>query len=88
MAQQMENALKQLRCQRLRITPHAFRHCGASEDRVVNARNLKEAQKHGGWKSFTSVRRDEKHARLSLVMELLKQGLALEHDLERLWRRL
>ena len=88
---EMENALKQLRCQQLQITPYALRHGGASEDRAVNARSQEEWQKRGGWKSFNSVRRYEKHARLSLDMskiprELLQQGPALERDLERLWK--
>ena len=75
----MENALKQLHCQQLQITPFALRHGGASEDRAVNASSLEEVQKCAGWKSFNRVRRNEKHARLSLVMsvippELLRQG--------------
>ena len=90
---EMENALKQLRCQQLQITPYALRHGGASDDCAVNARGLEEVQKRRGWKSFHSVRRYEKHARLSLVVtkippELLWQGPALECDLERLWKRL
>ena len=86
-------ALKQLRCQQLQITPNALRHGSAREDPAVNARRLEEVQKREAWKSFASVRRYEKHARLSLIVskippELLGQGLALERDLERLWRRL
>ena len=82
-----------LRCQQLQITPCALRHGGASEDRAVNARSLEEVQKRGGWKSFNSVRRSEKHACLSQIMstippELLRQGPALERDLDRLWKRL
>ena len=87
-----QNALKPLRCQQLQITPYAFRHGGASDDRAVNARSLQDVQKRGGWKSFNSVRRYEKHARWFLVMskippELLQQVPALERDLERLWKR-
>ena len=51
-SQTMEDALKQLRCQRLKISPHALRHGGASEDRAVNARSLEEVQKRGGCESF------------------------------------
>ena len=61
---EMENALKQLRCQQLQITPYVLQHGGASEECAVNARSL-EVQKRGGWKSFNSVRRYEKHARFS-----------------------
>ena len=89
----MESALKQLRCQQLQITPQPLQHGGASEDRAVNAGSLEEVQKRGGWKSFNSVRRYEKHARFSLVVskfppELLRQGPVLELDLERFWKRL
>ena len=38
--QNMEDALKQLRCQQLQITPYTLRHGGASEDRA--ARSLEE----------------------------------------------
>ena len=42
----------------------------------------KEVQNCGGWKSFNSVRRSEKHARLSLVMSKIPPEL-LRH-----WKRL
>ena len=79
------------------VSDHESRHMpfdtgGSSEDRAVNARSLEEVYKRGGWKSFTSVRRHEKHARLSLLMakipiRLLQQGPALENDLGRLWTK-
>ena len=72
---EMENALKQLRCQQLQIMPCALRHGGASEDRAVNDRSLEEVQNCGGWKSFNRVRRNEKHARLSLVMSKIPPEL-------------
>ena len=46
-AQKMEDALKQLHCQRLKIIPCALRHGGASEDRAVHVRSLEEVQKRG-----------------------------------------
>ena len=72
--QNTEDALKQLRCQQLQITPYTLRHGGASEDRAVSAKSLEEVQKRGRWKSFTSVRRYEKLARLSLVMSKCRQS--------------
>ena len=74
--QNTEDALKQLRCQQLQITPYTLRHGGASEDRAVSARSLEEVQKRGRWKSFTSVRRYEKLARLSLVMSKCRQSFS------------
>ena len=61
-----------------------LRHGGASEDRAVKLQK-EEMQKCGGWKRFNSVRRYEKHTRLSLVMskippELLPQANATWND--------
>ena len=53
----------------MQITPYTLRHGGANEDCAVIARSLEEVQKRGGWKSFNSVRRCEKHARMSLVIQ-------------------
>ena len=43
-AQKMEDALKQLRCHRLNITPYALQHGGATEDRAVNAEARKRCR--------------------------------------------
>ena len=48
----------------LRPTLYGLRHAGASHDRSVRARGLPEVQSRGGWRSFSSVRRYEKHRRL------------------------
>ena len=84
----MEDVLKQLRCQRMKITPYAS-DTKVQAKTAIHARSLEEVQKRGGWRSFATVRRYEKHTRLSLVMskilpELLQQGPALERDVERL----
>ena len=44
---EMENALKQLRCQQLQNHAISLRHGGASEDRDVNARSLEELDGRG-----------------------------------------
>ena len=45
-------------------SPYTLRHTGASVDRALRCRTLLEVQQRGGWKSFSSVRRYDKHGRL------------------------
>jgi len=47
------------------LTPYQARHSGASADRAENTRTLDEVRKRGGWKSFKSLARYEKSARLA-----------------------
>lgn len=48
---------------KLRISPHCFRHGGASTDYVLKVRDLSDVQRHGRWLSTTSVRRYKKTGR-------------------------
>jgi len=56
----------------LRPSAYQFRHGGASHDRLVEARPLAEVQHRGGWKAFSSVRRYEKHGRVSMELQKLQ----------------
>jgi len=55
-------------------TLYSMRHGGASHDRMINRRPLDEVRKRGRWQTARSVRRYEKHGRLSLHVQLLGQG--------------
>ena len=55
--------------------PYQMRHGGASHDRLVEARPMLELQARGGWKSFASVRRYDKHGIVG--MELMKLAAAV-----------
>jgi integrase len=57
------------------ISLYGLRHGGASHDRSMRSRDLKEVQQRGGWRSFTSVRRYEKHGRLGLEWAKLPAGV-------------
>ena len=66
----------------LRVTPHCFRHGGASHDRAVRARTLPEIQRRGMWASPNSVRRYDKHGRIGLQwMQLAEQDRLLIEEL-------
>ena len=60
------------------ISLYGLRHGGASHDRSMRSRDLKEVQQRGGWRSFTSVRRYEKHGRLGLEWAKLPDGVKLQ----------
>ncbi|CAK0891989.1 unnamed protein product [Prorocentrum cordatum] len=47
---------------------YALLHGGASHDRLVRARSLVEVQQRGHWRSFRSVVRYDKHARVSFQL--------------------
>ena len=60
---------------KLRVTPHLFRHGGASTDRFENSLSLEEIMKRGQWKALSSVMRYEKHARLLKVLNSVTPAL-------------
>jgi integrase len=73
----------------LKVTPYSLRHGGASEDVSSRSRALLDVQKRGGWRSFQSVRRYEKHARLASMMrripaQLREEAQRRERELARL----
>jgi len=82
-------SLSALMLSHLRLSPYCLRHGGASEDRASSSRPLLEVQKRGGWRTFESVRRYEKHARHGLLLHrvppaLLREAAAREPELSRL----
>ncbi len=67
----------------LRPCLYQCRHGGASHDRLVGARPLLEVQQRGGWGSFQSVQRYEKHGRVGMEMQKLpidKRNRLLEQE--------
>jgi integrase len=68
----MQQAARALDLKPLAPCPYQCRHGGASHDRLVDARPLAEVQHRGGWKRFQSVRRYEKHGRVSLELQKLR----------------
>ena len=65
------DAVKALKLQRLRSTPHCCRHGGASTDFSLKTRSLAEVQRRGRWKAQSSVRRYEKAGRLQRQVSFL-----------------
>ena len=57
--------------QKLKVTPHLFRHGGPSTDVFEKLISLDEVRKRGHWHSLLSVKRYEKHARLLKVLNVL-----------------
>ena len=55
----------------LHVTPHCFRHGGATHDQATGARSLAEIQARGFWRAASSVRRYSKHGRLALQLQTL-----------------
>jgi integrase len=51
---------------------YRLRHGGASHDAAEKVRTLEEIQKRGGWRSFSSVARYSKPARLNAQINALK----------------
>ena len=62
-------ACRRLGLEHLHLTPYCLRHGGASEDRASNSRPMLEVMKRGGWKTYSSLARYEKHARLGLMLQ-------------------
>ena len=52
---------------------YRVRHSGASHDFVTKSRTLEEVRRRGRWRSFQSLRRYEKGARCSELMERLSE---------------
>jgi integrase len=50
---------------------YRLRHGGASHDAAEKVRSLEEIQKRGGWRSFSSVARYSKPARLNAQINAL-----------------
>lgn len=68
------------------VSPHMFRHGGASEAVHRQRRSLKEVQVRGRWKAFSSVRRYQKSGRLlhvtqRLTAQMMQDGFAAERSL-------
>ena len=55
----------------LHATLYGLRHGGASHDRSEGARPLAEVQQRGGWRTFSSVTRYEKHGRLGRQLQAI-----------------
>eukprot|EP00971_Amphidinium_carterae_P351976 6492371-Amphidinium_carterae.2 len=72
---QFKQAQVALALQRLRLTPHCARHGGASTDYILQVRDLRSVQRHGRWKSQSSVRRYEKTGRLLRQLQFMPQAL-------------
>ena len=64
-------ACRRLDLRRLALCPYMARRGGASHDRAVRARGLRDIQGRGNWRSFRSVQRYEKHGRLGIVVQSL-----------------
>ena len=57
------------------VVPYQMRHSGPSIDRANKTCSLMECQKRGRWKSWQSVTRYEKSARLAVVWSQLPRGV-------------
>ncbi|CAK0841047.1 unnamed protein product [Prorocentrum cordatum] len=71
LAEDFQSAIEALDVGVLRPTLYSLRHGGASQDRSMGVRSLGGVQQRGGWKTFKSVLRYEKHGRLSLELRKL-----------------
>ena len=78
----------------LHLTLYCLRHGGASHDARMSARTLLDIRRRGQWRSWTSVRRYEKHGRLGMMLQsipenqrqhLLQQSATVESRFARLW---
>jgi len=58
----------------LKAHPYSLRHGGASTDRLLKTRPLKEVKKRGRWRADASVARYEKHSRLLKEVERLPKA--------------
>jgi integrase len=76
------NALNQIGASSLGGTLHGLRHGGASHDFATKNRDLMEIQSRGAWKSPTSLRRYEKHGRISRQLLSLPQAIRQEAELK------
>lgn len=82
---QFKASVDALKLQKLKLTPHCLRHGGASHDFLAGIRSLQEIQQRGCWACFESVRRYQKHGRISKQLNLLtstQQSAAKQATLE------
>ena len=63
--------VKELALTKFGLSAYGLRHGGASHHRSVLARELVAVQQRGAWRSFSSVRRYEKHGRLGAELQKL-----------------
>jgi hypothetical protein len=75
---EFKKAVPFLRMDGIGVRLYGLRHGGASHDRSLGVRDLREIQQRGGWRSFTSVRRYEKHGCLGLERARPSPGLRLQ----------
>ena len=66
----------------LKPTLHSLRHGGASHDRWVGARSLLDVQSRGAWKQMSSVKRYDKHARLTRQLNVLEPAVRARLEME------
>ena len=72
-ADQFKKGLQHLGLGHLKMSPYCCRHGGASQDRAEKLRSVEAVAKRGGWRSFASIRRYEKHGRLNLVLQSMPE---------------
>ena len=75
LAQEFHDSLSRLGMKGGGYSLYGLRHGGASHDRSLKTRCLAEIQQRGGWRSFQSVRRYEKHGRLGIETSKLSAQL-------------
>ena len=64
-------ALKSLKLAHLKLVPHCLRHGAPSHDIMHHLRTKREAMDRGFWRSYDSVRRYEKHGRITSQLNKL-----------------
>ena len=74
----ISNAAKRCGLSSLKITPHLFRHGGASTDVFEQRLDLQEVAKRGHWGGLLGVKRYEKHARLLKVLNDMSEQQRLK----------
>ena len=90
LAKSFEAALLAQDLEKLKLTLYTLRHGGASTDAALGDRPLLAIQRRGQWRRDSSVRRYEKHARLSRVLwrvpaHVRDREVGAERELKRLW---
>ena len=75
------------------LTLYTLRHGGASHDARLEVRSLRDTQRRGHWRTWSSVHRYEKHGRLGITLQAIPES-RLRHlsrqsdDVAGLFRRL
>ena len=65
------SAVRDLKLQKLKPTPHGLRHGGPSTDAALQVRSRDDIRKRGRWQADVSVRRYEKSGKLTRQIALL-----------------